>query len=132
MSFWDRLTGAQPDPDPVPAPRPRPIPPAPSIPPPQGPSHGDTWTGPTMWTTDPHIGRPGYYALSPEGAILDPPVMLTWVDEAPGNDEDGSGHFVVSTEEPYFSHLPESINPASPRVVNLEAHTHGTGGVSIA
>lgn len=91
---------------------------------------GSTWNGPAAYSTDPHIGRPGYYALTEDGQeILEPHVMLTYVDEAPGNDEDGSGHYeVADLDKPYFSHQPMNLNP---NVVPLEARATTTSDVAV-
>jgi hypothetical protein len=91
---------------------------------------GSVWEGPATYTTDPHIGRAGYYALTDDGTtILEPHVMLTYVDEAPRDEEDGSGHYeVADPNEPYFSHCPMALNP---NVVPLEAQATTTSSVSV-
>lgn len=93
---------------------------------------GQKWEGLTTYTTDPEIGRPGFYALEDDGHTLhDPVVMLSWIDEAPDDEEDGSGHFIVANpDDPYYSHRPPHLD--DPRYVELEAQARGTGGVSVA
>jgi len=81
---------------------------------------GNPWEGYACYSTDPQIGRPGYYALEDDGkTIREPHVMLTWVDEAPGDDDDGSGHYeVANMDVAYHIQLPPSLNP---NTVDLEA-----------
>lgn len=92
---------------------------------------GQKWDGPAAYSTDPIIGRPGFYALDEDGRqLLDPAVMLTYIDEAPGNDEDGSGHYiVVNPDEPYYTHRPPHLD--DPKYVELAATVEGVGGVSV-
>src|SRR5438105_3163460 len=120
MSFWQRIFGAwgsTPEPD------------TQASQSTAAPAAGQKWTLPLTYTTDPEIGRPGYYGLDKEGrALHDPVVMLTYIDEAPGNDEDGSGYWVVADpSQPYFSHAPHH---EVSRFVNLEAQVKGTSSVS--
>jgi hypothetical protein len=108
------------------------------------PAAGSTYEGPVTYTTDPQIGgQPGYYALAEpqtfdheDGTttnlhpILEPPLRLTWIDDAPHDEEDGSGHFVVAADdEPYYSHMPSHI-AMQRNLVQLEATVRGTSGVS--
>lgn len=88
------------------------------------------YKGPLTWTTDPEIGRPGYYALEEDGrTLMDPHVLLTWVDQAPGDAEDGSGYFYVADpDRPYFTHHPPHVDE---NFVELSAEAEGTGGVDI-
>jgi hypothetical protein len=101
------------------------------------PAAGERYDGPLTYTTDPQIGRPGYYALDEvtahkEGenthSIKEPHVMLTWVDEAPEDPNDGSGHFIISDmEKPYYSHLPPHLDE---NLVPLAAIVQGTSKVT--
>jgi hypothetical protein len=108
---------------------------------PKGPSRpaaGERYEGPVTYTTDPLIGRAGYYALddvkTDKGGenlhqIKEPHVMLTWVDEAPGDDEDGSGHFIVADpDKPYFVQLPPHLDE---NLVPIESDVQATSGVRI-
>ena len=94
------------------------------------PAAGTRWNGPLCYNTDPEIGRPGFYGLDEEGKMtLDPPVLLTHVDEAPGDPEDGSEHWVVADEDkPYYSHAP---NEPLARTVELQSEVAGEGGVNV-
>lgn len=96
---------------------------------PENPKPGETYTGLLTYTTDPVIGRPGYYALDDDSKLLDPPVMLTWVDEDPTNEENINGHYVVvDPEQPYYSHHPVHTGP--PNMVGFETHAQTTSNVS--
>ncbi len=95
------------------------------------PRPGEVWEGLTTYTTDPHIGPPGYYALKDDGHTVDTSLRLTWVDEAPHDEEDGSGHFIVSLssrkkDHPYYSHLPAHVDF---HLVELESRVTGTSEV---
>lgn len=94
------------------------------------PAGGSVWYGPLCYSTDPEIGRPGFYGLDEEGHMtLDPPVLLTHIDEAPGDPDDGTGHWIVADpNEPYFSHAP--YQPEA-RLVDLESSVAGEGGVNV-
>lgn len=93
------------------------------------PAAGDIWDGLFCYTTDPVHGRPGYYALEDDGkTVVNPPVLLTHIDLAPGDDHDGRGVWVVvDVEEPYFSHAPAHERG---NYVNLEANVKGTSAVT--
>lgn len=99
------------------------------------------------WTTDLHIGPPGYYETREDGSI-DPSVAYVWVDHHPEDLEDPEGHFEVSphqydrrvTEVPGPSSPPKSEQPVqpepwpgeagSPRIVPLAAQAHGNASLS--
>ena len=90
---------------------------------------GSVWEGFACYSTDPQIGRPGYYALNDDAmTIREPHVMLTWVDDAPGDDDDGSGHYeVADMDVAYHIQLPPSLNP---NTVDLSTEVHTTSDVA--
>lgn len=93
------------------------------------PAAGSVWAGPRTYTTDPEIGRPGYYALEDDGrTLVDPPILLTCVNVHPEDEEDTEDLYIVANpEEPYHAQLPPHLNAG---VVALEATVQGTSEVT--
>ncbi len=102
--------------------RARPAPRDESPPGPKGPQEGDRYDGPAAYCADYGlVPRPGYYALSEGGKTLDAGLRLVYVDDAPGDHLDGSGHYEVASES----------DPIAKQgtIVALEAHSEGNAGV---
>lgn len=74
------------------------------------------------YTTDEEIGVPGFYRTNEDGSV-DSSVRYKWVDDAPDDETDGSGHF-----EPH-EHQYERAAKAK-KTVDLSAQTKGSGKVS--
>lgn len=90
------------------------------------PPAGMLWTGPAAYTMDYSIvDKPGFYALTEDGKEFRRPlVRLVMVDDAPGNDEDGSCHLeVASSSDPAQMHR-------GLRVVSLSTEVEGTSDVA--
>lgn len=63
----------------------------------RGPRPGEVWRGHACYSDDYSlVDRPGFYALDETGKKVLPKIRLTWVDCAPGDDQDGSGFYEVS------------------------------------
>lgn len=94
------------------------------------PAAGQAWIGPLTFTTDPEIGRPGYYALEADGrTLIDPPLLLTHVNVDPTNEDDTRDVYLVADpDQPYHITLPPHLNP--PNIVDLESQVHGTSEVT--
>jgi hypothetical protein len=58
---------------------------------------GDRYDGPACYCTDYSlVPRPGFYALDATGKRVNPHVRLVYVDDAPGDPNDGSGHYEIA------------------------------------
>lgn len=69
----------------------------------------------------------GYYPVKKDGSI-DTKVRLCFVDDAPGDPEDASGHFEVMPREAgygYFHKASDGSRPSEGSVAPLEAHAGG-------
>jgi hypothetical protein len=90
----------------------------------RGPKPGTVFDGLVTYCHDYSlVEKPGYYALGEDGKQLQKPLLrLTWVDDAPGDEDDGSGHYEVSAKTDPISRA------GAP--VPLEAESHGSAEVS--
>lgn len=63
------------------------------------PRPGYVWEGPACYTDDyTAVQRPGFYALTEDGKnLIQPPLRLVYIDDAPGDPTDGSGHYEVAS-----------------------------------
>ncbi|MBI3936411.1 MAG: hypothetical protein HY323_05495 [Betaproteobacteria bacterium] len=85
---------------------------------------GDRYDGPVAFTDEDGYKRLplGYYALTRDGKSLRRPLLrLVWVDDAPGDPDDGSGHYEVA----HRSDPPVKAG----RIVPLQSHMTGKGSV---
>lgn len=60
---------------------------------------GRRYAGPAAYCDDyTLVPRPGFYALKGDGKSFRRPLLrLVWVDDAPGDPEDGAGHYEAAT-----------------------------------
>ena len=79
---------------------------------------GQPFSGHACWTDDYSIvPRPGYYALTDDGKQILAHVPLVYVDDAPGDHLDGSGHYEYAG--------PKDQPQRQGNPVALEAHAVG-------
>ena len=88
-----------------------------------GPRPGSRYFGPVAYCDDYSlVGRPGYYALTSDGkAVRKPLLRLVYVDDAPGDPDDPSGHYEVAG--------PKDPVQRPGRIVALRADLEGSAGV---
>lgn len=73
----------------------------------------------------------GYYPVGKDGTV-DDTVRLAWVDDAPGDPDDGAGHFEVIPREAgfgYFHRRNDGTEIPADRVVSLQGKVRGRGGI---
>jgi len=88
-----------------------------------GPQPGDPYQGPACWCDDYQlVPRPGYYALDSTGKQVLGNVPLVCVDDAPGDEQNGACHYEYAG--------PKDNPQRQGRIVALEAHIEGRGGMS--
>jgi hypothetical protein len=88
------------------------------------PRAGTRWYGPAAYCTDyALVPRPGYYALSDDGKQLRKPLLrLVCVDDAPGDNKDGSCHYEVAGKN-------DPVQRQG-KVVKMKARLEGTAGIN--
>lgn len=92
------------------------------------PRPGTPYDGPVAYNDGPDVGHvPGYYALTDGGKQLRAPlVRCCWVDHAPGDDEDGAGHYEIA----HRADGSHRYVPPPGSNVDLETLVEGHGGIT--
>lgn len=87
---------------------------------------GEAYVGPACWSDDyTVVPKPGYYALSEDGKALLVDVPLVCIDDAPGDPEDGSCHYVYAGENEYPQKTAEGKEIPYGHPVDLEFEVEG-------
>lgn len=87
---------------------------------------GQRYDGPACYTDDyALVGRPGFYALDPTGKKVNRRLRLVYVDDAPGDPTDGSGHYEVAGRH-------DPVQRGGERVVELEVQVAGAAELTPA
>ncbi len=97
-----------------------------------GKKAGTRYDGPATYCDDyAAVPRPGFYALHVErdgsARRINPRLRLVYVDDAPGDPDDGSGHFEVAGKRDPVQRPGERVVDLGPVVV--ESHAELTPGV---
>lgn len=81
---------------------------------------GSRYDGPAAYCDDyALVPRPGFYALDKTGKNVNRHVRLIYVDDAPGDPDDGSGHYEIAGRK-------DPVQRGGDRVVQLEAKVAGS------
>lgn len=93
------------------------------------PKAGSRWNGPSAYCHDYQlVEKPGYYALEDDGKtflkIMGDLVRLTYVDDAPGVEDDGTGHYEVASKT-------DPVARQGPVTVDLEARAKGVSATEV-
>lgn len=92
---------------------------------------GKRYEGPAAWCDDyTAVPRPGFYALTPDGKNILADVPLVCIDEAPGDPDDGSCHYVYAGPHDYPQRSADGTPIRRGDTVPLEVDAEGQTGVN--